>query len=89
MMDVIFARSPGSWSRGQSAALVILVAAAATIGGAYIFEYGLGYIPCALCLMQRKPYYIGMALALVTQRSWYISCEPASISRCGASALQL
>jgi disulfide bond formation protein DsbB len=47
------------------AAVVVLAAAAATIGGAYVFEYGLGYIPCPLCLMQRKPYYIAMVAALV------------------------
>jgi disulfide bond formation protein DsbB len=65
-VDVISARSSGSWHPGQTAALAILIVAAATIGGAYIFEYGLGYIPCALCLLQRKPYYIGIVLALVT-----------------------
>jgi disulfide bond formation protein DsbB len=46
------------------AAALVLAAAVATIGGAYVFEYGLGYIPCPLCLMQRKPYYVAMALAL-------------------------
>jgi disulfide bond formation protein DsbB len=46
------------------AAVVVLAAAAATIGGAYVFEYGLGYIPCPLCLMQRKPYYLAMVVAL-------------------------
>jgi len=47
------------------AAAVVLAAAAATIGGAYLFEYGLGYIPCPLCLTQRKPYYVAMAVAFV------------------------
>jgi disulfide bond formation protein DsbB len=46
------------------AAALVLAAAVATIGGAYVFEHGLGYIPCPLCLMQRKPYYVAMALAL-------------------------
>jgi disulfide bond formation protein DsbB len=47
------------------ACALVLAVAAATIGGAYVFEFGLGYIPCPLCLMQRKPYYIAMAVALV------------------------
>lgn len=50
----------------RQAALSIALAAAATIGGAYIFQYGLGYVPCKLCLMQRNPYYVGIPLALVT-----------------------
>ncbi|MGO4706105.1 disulfide bond formation protein B [Microvirga sp. 2MCAF38] len=50
----------------RQAALAVALSAAATIGGAYIFQYGLGYQPCKLCLMQRDPYYIGIPLALVT-----------------------
>jgi disulfide bond formation protein DsbB len=46
------------------AAALVLVAAVATVGGAYVFEYGLGYLPCPLCLTQRKPYYVAMAIAL-------------------------
>ena len=49
-------------------ALAILVIAAATILGALGFEHIGGYQPCALCLMQRTPYYLGVpvaALALV------------------------
>jgi disulfide bond formation protein DsbB len=48
----------------RSAAALVLVAAVATVGGAYVFEYGLGYLPCPLCLTQRKPYYVAMAIAL-------------------------
>ncbi len=46
-------------------ALVILVIAAATLGGAWIFQLN-GYAPCELCLKQRIPYYIGVPLALIT-----------------------
>jgi disulfide bond formation protein DsbB len=46
------------------AAALVLTTAVATVGGAYVFEYGLGYVPCPLCLMQRKPYYVAMAIAL-------------------------
>lgn len=48
----------------KHAALIVLAGAAATLGGAWIFEYGLGYLPCALCLKQREPYYFGIPLAL-------------------------
>ena len=36
---------------------------AATILGALAFEHFGGYQPCALCLMQRTPYYLGVPLA--------------------------
>jgi disulfide bond formation protein DsbB len=41
----------------------ILVAAVATIGGALVFEHGFGLRPCKLCLQQRNPYYVAMAVA--------------------------
>jgi disulfide bond formation protein DsbB len=50
----------------RSAALVILVVAAATIGGALLFEHGFGYVPCKLCLQQRLPYYAALPVALAT-----------------------
>jgi disulfide bond formation protein DsbB len=46
-------------------AVVILGVAAATIGGAWIFQ-SLGYAPCELCLKQRIPYYAGMPIAALT-----------------------
>ncbi len=48
----------------RQSALAIALAAAATIGGALVFEHGLGYIPCKLCLIQRNPYYAAIPLAL-------------------------
>jgi disulfide bond formation protein DsbB len=48
-----------------SAGLFIAVAAAATILGAYFFQYVLGLAPCPLCLEQRTPYYVAIPLALV------------------------
>jgi len=48
----------------RQTSLVILGAAAATIGGALVFQYGFGLTPCKLCLMQRNPYYLAMPLAL-------------------------
>lgn len=45
------------------AASLLLGAATATIGAALVFEHGFGYRPCALCLWQRWPYYVGVPLA--------------------------
>jgi disulfide bond formation protein DsbB len=47
-------------------ALTILLVAAATILGALGFEHLGGYQPCALCLQQRTPYYVGVPLAGAT-----------------------
>jgi disulfide bond formation protein DsbB len=46
------------------AALAILLLAAATIAGAFVFQ-ALGYAPCELCLKERIPYYAGIAVALL------------------------
>ena len=48
----------------RNASLLILVAALATIVGAWIFEY-FGYAPCELCLKQRWAYYTAIPLALI------------------------
>jgi disulfide bond formation protein DsbB len=47
----------------RQTALTVLAAAAATIGGALVFEHGFGLAPCKLCLQQRIPYYVAMPLA--------------------------
>ena len=44
-------------------ACAILAITAATILAALAFEHIAGYLPCALCLMQRTPYYVGVPLA--------------------------
>ncbi|MDQ0456528.1 disulfide bond formation protein B [Rhizobium paknamense] len=38
---------------------------AVVVGSALAFEYLGGYIPCELCLLERKPFYIGAAIGLV------------------------
>ena len=50
----------------RTAAIPIFLAAAATIGGALVFQHGFGYQPCKLCLWQRDPYYLAMPVALAT-----------------------
>lgn len=56
-------RRPTGFRQTLSAALVGL-GMAATVGGALLFQHVGGYIPCALCLEQRTPHYIGIPLAL-------------------------
>lgn len=44
---------------------IVTLGMAATVGGALAFEYLGGYIPCALCLVQRDPYYYGIPLGVL------------------------
>lgn len=46
-------------------ALFLAFAMALVVGSALAFEHIGGYIPCALCLEQRVPYYVGAPLMLV------------------------
>ena len=48
-----------------AAAAAVAIGGAATILGAWFFQYVLGYEPCALCLEQRYPYYFGIPLAVL------------------------
>ena len=62
---------PQTWvnfARSQpvaAAALVIALGGAATVLGAWFFQYGLGLKPCPLCLEQRYPYYFAIPLAML------------------------
>jgi disulfide bond formation protein DsbB len=47
----------------QTAPLVIAILGAATLIGAWIFQYGFGIQPCPLCLEQRYAYYVVIPLA--------------------------
>ena len=60
---------------------LLLAISAATIGGAWFSEYGLGYIPCKLCLLQRWPYYFGVPLAGLA----LVIARPATIATSRAS----
>ena len=46
------------------APLLLAVVATATIAAAWGFELYGGYVPCALCLEERVPYYAGIPIAL-------------------------
>ena len=43
---------------------LVLLLGLATILGAWGFQLIGGYVPCALCLEQRVPYYVGLPVAL-------------------------
>ncbi|HTO34287.1 MAG TPA: disulfide bond formation protein B [Pararhizobium sp.] len=45
--------------------LLVTLGMAATVGGALAFEHIGGYIPCALCLMQRTPYYWAIPIGIL------------------------
>jgi disulfide bond formation protein DsbB len=47
------------------AALIVALAGAATIAGAWFFQLVIGLKPCPMCLEQRWPYYLGIPLALI------------------------
>lgn len=42
----------------------LLAGTTITVGSALLFQYVGGFIPCALCLQQRIPYYVAIPLAL-------------------------
>ncbi len=48
----------------RQVALAVALGAAATVGGALVFEHAFGYVPCKLCLIQRNPYYVAIPLGL-------------------------
>lgn len=48
-----------------SGALTLAAAMAVVVGAALAFEHVGGFIPCALCLEQRTPYYAGIPVALL------------------------
>ena len=53
------------WTEAWRAALVGTLASAGALGAAFASEWGLGLVPCALCLWERWPYRIAIALGLL------------------------
>lgn len=62
-MPVSQAAYPSRASSGP--AFFLMLAMAAVVGGALLFQHLGGYLPCKLCLEQRLPYYIGAPLMAV------------------------
>src|SRR6266446_2863905 len=50
---------------GVAAAVLVAAGGAATILGAYYFQYVMGLQPCPLCLEQRIAFYVSIPLAIV------------------------
>ncbi|WP_152045034.1 disulfide bond formation protein B [Aureimonas psammosilenae] len=44
-------------------AALLFAGSAVTVGTALLFEHGFGYIPCALCLKERVPYYVAICIS--------------------------
>lgn len=44
---------------------IVLALSITALGGAYFFQYALGYVPCHLCLQERIPYIFAIGAALV------------------------
>lgn len=53
----------------KTSAVLLALGMAVTVGGALGFEHIGGYIPCALCLLQRDPYYYGIPVAVAAALS--------------------
>src|SRR5690606_35983589 len=51
------------------AAILVVLGMAVALGTALAFQHLGGYIPCALCLEQRVPYYIGIPVTLLALAS--------------------
>ena len=79
MMTATSTRTTSSATTLASAVL-LTVGMAATVGGALGFEHIGGYIPCALCLMQRDPYYYGIPVATAAALSGFLG-GPAWLTR--------
>ncbi|OWV86413.1 hypothetical protein ATY78_23430 [Rhizobium sp. R635] len=50
---------------GFTYSLLLAIGMAAAVGTALGFQYIGGYIPCALCLLQRQPYYYAIPIAII------------------------
>lgn len=61
-------------------AVAVTVGMAVVVGSALGFEHIGGYIPCALCLLQRNPYYIGVVVGILAILSIVLKL-PAWVSR--------
>ena len=57
--------APSIRNPAATAAAIVALAGAATLLGAWFFQYVLGYPPCPLCLEQRIPYYVSIPLGAI------------------------
>ncbi|RMF39800.1 MAG: disulfide bond formation protein B [Alphaproteobacteria bacterium] len=52
-------------SRSRLALLLALAGSAGVLLGALVFQYGMGLAPCKLCIWQRWPHGIAVAIAVI------------------------
>src|ERR1700735_2816732 len=71
-----------------TAALAVLVIAAATIAGAWYFQLVLGLQPCPMCLEQRYAYYLAIPLAALVALAAGLRA-PRGLLMCGLVILAL
>jgi disulfide bond formation protein DsbB len=71
-----------TWTRrlraepAAAAALVVFVLGAATIAGAWFFEFVLKLPPCPLCLEERIPYHVVIPLSLLVAIAALVRAPP-------------
>lgn len=61
---------------GFGPAALVTVGMIVVVGSALAFEHIGGYIPCALCLLQRNPYYIGIPVGILAVLSAMLKLPP-------------
>jgi disulfide bond formation protein DsbB len=67
--------------------LVVLVASAAVLGGALVFQYVVGLRPCELCLYQRWPYDGAILIALAALVAGRRALTSAALGLCALGFL--
>ncbi|MBD8556966.1 disulfide bond formation protein B [Rhizobium sp. CFBP 8762] len=58
-------RTPVAPSRPLTATLIVTLGMIVTVASALGFQHLGGYVPCALCLVQRDPYYFAIPLGIL------------------------
>jgi disulfide bond formation protein DsbB len=81
------ARQTGA-DRLLTAAVLVALGALAVICGFLFFQYGLGYLPCPLCLDQRIPYYVTLPLAVIVAGA-AIANAPQPLLKAGLAIIAL
>lgn len=72
-----------------TAAVVVAAAGAATILGAYFFQYVMGLAPCPLCLEQRIAYYVSIPLAIALAAAAGLRAAPRGALATGLGIIAL
>jgi disulfide bond formation protein DsbB len=79
--------TPADFGSARLSALFLLVASAALLGGALLFQHVGGLAPCQLCLYQRWPYGAVIALALIVILAGDRASSPWALALCGVLLL--